>query len=270
MTTDNLIFQIKQKQSFLCVGLDIDKEKLPKHFAKDNNALFNFSKEIINATHDLCIAYKPNLAFYEAYGLEGYSALKETIFYIKNNYPNIFLIADAKRCDIGNTATRYAKAFFEELPFHAITVSPYMGKDSIEPFLEFKDKFTVLLALTSNEGAYDFQTLTCENGKMLFENVIETSTKWKNSENLMYVVGATKPEYFKLIRKYVPNNFLLVPGVGAQGGSLDEVCKYGAVENVKLIVNSSREILYASSHADFALAARKKALEIKHSMEKYI
>ncbi len=266
MTTLELIHQIKTKKSFLCIGLDVDLTKIPKHILELEDPIFEFNKAIINATHDLCVSYKPNTAFYEAYGIKGWQSFQKTINYINENYPEIFTIADAKRGDIGNTSTMYAKAFFEDLNFDSVTVAPYMGKDSVEPFLTFEDKHTIMLALTSNEGAFDFQTLTT-NAKPLYQQVLETSKTWKNSQNLMYVVGATKAEYFTEIRKIVPNNFLLVPGVGAQGGNLQEVCKYGLNENVGLLINASRNIIYASNGTNFAEKAREEALKIQSEME---
>ena len=266
MTTQQLIEQIKLKKSFLCVGLDVDLNKIPASFLELEDPIFEFNKAIIDATHDLAVAYKPNTAFFEAYGIKGWISLQKTINYINENYPNIFTIADAKRGDIGNTSSMYAKAFFEDLNFDSITVAPYMGKDSVEPFLAFEDKHTIMLALTSNEGAFDFQTLDVD-GTELYKRVLETSKTWKNSENLMYVVGATKAEYFTEIRKIVPDSFLLVPGVGAQGGSLSEVCKYGMNDNVGLLINSSRGIIYASKEADFAEKARAEALKMQQEME---
>ena len=266
MTTKNLISQIQQKKSFLCVGLDVDLEKIPQHLLALEDPIFEFNKAIIDATHDLVVSYKPNTAFYEAYGIKGWMSLQKTINYINSTYPDIFTIADAKRGDIGNTSAMYAKAFFEDLNFDSITVAPYMGKDSVEPFLAFENKHTIMLALTSNEGAFDFQTLNT-NGKELYKQVLETSRTWKNSENLMYVVGATKAEYFAEIRKIVPDSFLLVPGVGAQGGSLSEVCKYGMNANVGLLINSSRAIIYASNGIDFADKARGEALKMQQEME---
>jgi len=265
MTTQQLIEQIKIKKSFLCVGLDVDLNKIPESFLTLEDPIFEFNKAIIDATHDLAVAYKPNTAFFEAYGIKGWMSLQKTINYINENYPAIFTIADAKRGDIGNTSSMYAKAFFEDLNFDSITVAPYMGKDSVEPFLAFEDKHTIMLALTSNEGAFDFQTLDVD-GKELYKRVLETSKTWKNSANLMYVVGATKAEYFTEIRKIVPDSFLLVPGVGAQGGSLSEVCKYGMNANVGLLINSSRGIIYASKEADFAEKARVEALKIQQEM----
>lgn len=266
MTTSQLVQQIKTKKSFLCIGLDVDINKIPEHLLKENDPIFAFNKAIIDATHHLCVAYKPNTAFYEAYGIKGWRALEKTINYLNEKHPEIFTIADAKRGDIGNTSTMYAKAFFEDLAFDSVTVAPYMGKDSIEPFLAFEDKHTILLALTSNQGAFDFQTKTVD-GKELYKQVLETSKTWKNTENLMYVVGATKAEYLADIRKIIPDSFLLVPGVGAQGGNLQEVCKYGMNDSVGLLINSSRGIIYASNQTDFAEAAAKKSEELQKEME---
>lgn len=266
MTIQELISQIHKKQSFLCIGLDTDLDKIPKFLLEEEDPIFAFNKAIIDATHHLCVAYKPNIAFYEAYGVEGWSALRKTIAYLNANYPEIFTIADAKRGDIGNTSTRYAKAFFEDLNFDSITIAPYMGKDSVEPFLTFKNKHTILLALTSNEGAFDFQTKKI-NGKEFYKEVLSVSTTYKDSENLMYVVGATKASYFKEIREIVPNSFLLVPGVGAQGGNLQEVCAHGMTKDVGLLINSSRGIIYASAEKDFADAARQKASELQIEMQ---
>jgi len=266
MTTKQLITQIRKKKSFLCIGLDVDLNKIPQHLQEEEDPIFAFNKAIIDATHHLCVAYKPNIAFYEAYGLKGWKALEKTINYINKNHPEIFTIADAKRGDIGNTSTMYAKAFLKDLAFDSVTVAPYMGKDSVEPFLAFENKHTILLALTSNQGAFDFQTKTVD-GKALYKQVLETSKGWKNSENLMYVVGATKAEYFAEIRQIIPNSFLLVPGVGAQGGNLQDVCKYGMNENVGLLINSSRGIIYASNKSNFADAAAKKAKELQLQME---
>ncbi|MFD0991337.1 orotidine-5'-phosphate decarboxylase [Mariniflexile jejuense] len=266
MTTTQLITEIKKKQSFLCIGLDVDLNKIPQHLLKEEDPIFAFNKAIIDATHHLCVSYKPNTAFYEAYGLKGWKALEKTINYLNENHPEIFTIADAKRGDIGNTSTMYAKAFFEDLAFDSVTVAPYMGKDSVEPFLAFENKHTILLALTSNQGAFDFQTKTVE-GKELYKQVLETSKTWKNAENLMYVVGATKAEYLADIRKIIPNSFLLVPGVGAQGGNLQDVCKYGMTDNVGLLINSSRGIIYASNNEDFAEVAAQKATELQQEMQ---
>ena len=269
MTTQQLIEQIRLKKSFLCIGLDVDLTKIPAHLLATEDPIFEFNKAIIDATHDLCVSYKPNTAFYEAYGIKGWQSLQKTINYINEKYPEVFTIADAKRGDIGNTSTMYAKAFLEDLNFDSVTVAPYMGKDSVEPFLAFENKHTIMLALTSNEGAFDFQTLEV-NGKELYKVVLETSKNWKNSENLMYVVGATKAEYFTEIRKIVPNSFLLVPGVGAQGGSLAEVCKYGMNENVGLLINSSRGIIYASNEINFAEKAREEALKLQVEMNEIL
>ncbi|NJX15648.1 orotidine-5'-phosphate decarboxylase [Tamlana crocina] len=265
MTTTELINQIRKKKSFLCIGLDVDLNKIPQHLLKEEDPIFAFNKAIIDATHHLCVAYKPNTAFYEAYGLKGWKALEKTIKYLNEKYPEIFTIADAKRGDIGNTSTMYAQAFFEDLAFDSVTVAPYMGKDSVEPFLAFKNKHTILLALTSNAGAFDFQTKTVE-GKELYKQVLDTSKTWENAENLMYVVGATKAEYLAEIRNIIPDSFLLVPGVGAQGGNLQDVCKYGMSENVGLLINSSRGIIYASSGEDFAAAAASKAEALQKEM----
>ncbi len=267
MTKKELIHQIKAKKSFLCIGLDVDLEKIPAHLLQTEDPIFEFNKAIIDATHDLTVAYKPNTAFYEAYGLKGWKSLSKTIAYLNKNYPSIFTIADAKRGDIGNTSTRYAKAFFEDMNFDSVTVAPYMGSDSVEPFLAFKDKFTIMLALTSNKGGLDFQVLKDEAGTTLYEKVLETSTGWQNSEQLMYVVGATRPEYFQKIRKIVPDHFLLVPGVGAQGGDLQGVCQYGLNSDIGLLVNSSRGIIYASSNEDFAAKARESALALQQEMQ---
>lgn len=269
MTTQQLQEQILQKKSFLCVGLDPDLAKIPQHLLETEDPIFEFNKAIIDATHDLTVGYKPNTAFFEAYGIKGWMSLQKTINYINENYPEIFTIADAKRGDIGNTSSMYAKAFFEDLNFDSVTVAPYMGKDSVEPFLAFENKHTIMLALTSNEGAFDFQTLNT-NGKELYKQVLETSKTWKNSENLMYVVGATKAEYFAEIRKIVPDSFLLVPGIGAQGGSLSEVCKYGMNDKIGLLVNSARAIIYASNRTDFAEKAREEAFKVQEEMASII
>ena len=247
----------------------MDLERIPEHLLNSENPIFEFNKAIIDATHDLAVAYKPNTAFYEAYGIKGWQSLEKTVQYINETYPDIFTIADAKRGDIGNTSAMYAKAFFEDLDFDAVTVAPYMGKDSVEPFLQHNDKFAILLALTSNEGAYDFQTKKVD-GVDLYKQVLETSKTWKNSQNLMYVIGATKAEYLAEVRKIVPESFLLVPGVGAQGGNLEEVCKYGMNKNVGLLVNSSRGIIYASGGLDFAEKAREEALKMQAQMSAII
>ncbi|WP_223033093.1 orotidine-5'-phosphate decarboxylase [Hanstruepera marina] len=266
MTTQQLTEQIRKKKSFLCIGLDVDLNKIPQHLLREDDPIFAFNKAIIDATHHLCVAYKPNTAFYEAYGIKGWQALEKTINYLNTNHPEVFTIADAKRGDIGNTSSMYAKAFFKDLAFDSVTVAPYMGKDSVEPFLDFENKHTIMLALTSNQGAFDFQTQTV-NGVELYKQVLETSKTWKNSQNLMYVVGATKAEYLADIRKIVPNSFLLVPGVGAQGGNLQDVCKYGMTEQIGLLINSSRGIIYASNKTDFAEAAAVKASDLQEQMQ---
>lgn len=265
MNKHALIDQIKLKRSFLCIGLDVDLTKIPPHLLKEEDPIFEFNKQLIDATHHLTVAYKPNTAFYEAYGIKGWTALEKTNHYIKTNYPEIFTIADAKRGDIGNTSSRYAKAFFEDLNFDAVTVAPYMGRDSVEPFLDFKDKTTILLTLTSNKGSVDFQNLNVENIE-LYQQVLITALAYKNSKNLMFVVGATRPAYFKEIRKIVPNHFLLVPGIGAQGGSLQEVCNFGITNECGLLVNSSRGIIYANSGVDFANYAQLETLKIQKEM----
>lgn len=265
MNKQALIAQIQQKKSFLCIGLDVDLEKIPAHLLTEEDPIFEFNKQIIDSTHHLAVAYKPNTAFYEAYGLKGWAALKKTIDYLNTNYPEIFTIADAKRGDIGNTSSMYAKAFFKDLNFDSVTVVPYMGSDSVEPFLAFKDKTTILLALTSNKGGLDFQGLKID-GIELYKEVLKTAITWKNSENLMFVVGATKPTYFEEIRKIAPDHFLLVPGVGAQGGNLQEVCKYGLNKDCGLLVNSARSIIYASNGLDFTKAAQLEALKLQQEM----
>ena len=270
MTKEQLISQIKAKKSFLCVGLDVDLDKIPPHLLDTEDPIFEFNKAIIDATHDVTVAYKPNTAFYEAYGLKGWKSLEKTIDYLNKNYPDIFTIADAKRGDIGNTSTRYAQAFFQDMKFDSVTVAPYMGSDSVEPFLAFENKFTIMLALTSNKGGLDFQLLKDQEGVTLYEKVLKTSLLWKNSDQLMYVVGATRPEYFQKIRNIVPNHFLLVPGVGAQGGDLQGVCHYGLNNDVGLLVNSSRGIIYASSSDDFAQKAREKAVELQQEMSEIL
>lgn len=266
MTTAHLIAQIEKKKSFLCIGLDVDLEKIPSHLLAEEDPIFAFNKAIIDATHHLAVAYKPNTAFYEAYGIKGWRALEKTIVYLNENHPDIFTIADAKRGDIGNTSTMYAKAFFNDLGFDSVTVAPYMGKDSIEPFLKFENKHTILLALTSNEGAFDFQTKKIGNEEV-YKQVLRTSRTWANAQNLMYVVGATKASFLKEIREIVPANFLLIPGVGAQGGNLEEVCAYGMNDNVGLLINSSRGIIYASQQQDFATAANAAAAVLQQQMK---
>jgi len=268
MKRKDLISQIIRKKSFLCIGLDTDINKIPKFLLDLEDPIFEFNKKIIDATNSYCVAYKPNIAFYESQGLNGWKALEKTIKYINSNFPEIFTIADAKRGDIGNTSSMYAKAYFDTLNFDSITISPYMGKDSVEPFLDYKNKHTILLALTSNLGAFDFQTKNVDKtSHQFYYEVIRTSTNWKNSSQLMYVIGATKASYLKEIRNIIPNNFLLIPGIGAQGGDLKDVCKNGMNNDVGLLVNSSRSIIYASSGSDFDLISAKKAEEIQLQME---
>ena len=269
MDTQKLIAEIRRKESFLCVGLDVDMDKIPKHLLKEDDPIFAFNKAIIDATQEYAVSFKPNIAFYEAYGLEGWKSLERTIAYINEKYPEIFTIADAKRGDIGNTSTRYAEAFLRNLNFDSITVAPYMGKDSVEPFLEFTDKHTILLAYTSNKGADDFQNLKVD-ALPLHLKVIETSKSWKNNENLMYVVGATKAKALRAIREIIPNSFLLVPGVGAQGGSLKEVCENALTDDVGLLINSSRGIIYASQETDFAEAAQAEAKKLQQQMKEFL
>lgn len=271
MTKEELFENIKRKKSFLCVGLDTDLQKIPEHLFDSENAMFEFNKAIIDATADLCVAYKPNLAFYESVGLEGWKVLEQTVDYIRTNYPDQFLIADAKRGDIGNTSKMYARTFFGNLDFDTVTVAPYMGEDSVTPFLSYEGKWVTLLALTSNKGAYDFQFIeNKENGKKLYEQVLEQSKQWGNPDNMMYVVGATKAEMLKNIRQIIPDNFLLVPGIGAQGGSLEDVCKYGMNPHCGLLVNSSRAIIYADNSENFATIARQEAKKVQLEMEKFL
>lgn len=265
MNRQELIAQIREKKSFLCVGLDVDLAKIPSHLLTEEDPIFEFNKQIIDATHSYAVAYKPNTAFYEAYGIKGWQSLQKTIDYLNENYPEIFTIADAKRGDIGNTSTMYAKAFFEDMNFDAVTVAPYMGSDSVEPFLNFQNKTTILLALTSNKGGLDFQGLDAGDFP-LYQQVLKTATGWKNSENLMFVVGATKAAYFETIRKIVPDHFLLVPGVGAQGGNLLNVCKYGMNKDCGLLINSSRGIIYAGNDENFAEAAKAEAQKLQAEM----
>lgn len=268
MKRKDLISQIKRKKSFLCIGLDTDINKIPKFLLDLEDPIFEFNKKIIDATNSYCVAYKPNIAFYESEGLNGWKALEKTIKYINSNFPEIFTIADAKRGDIGNTSSMYAKAYFDTLNFDSITINPYMGKDSVEPFLDYKNKHTILLALTSNLGAFDFQTKNVDKtSHQFYYEVIKTSTNWKNSSQLMYVVGATKASYLREIRNIIPNNFLLIPGIGAQGGDLKDVCKNGMNNDVGLLVNSSRSIIFASTDFDFDLISAKKAQEIQSQME---
>lgn len=266
MNREQLIKEIFEKKSFLCVGLDIDLNKIPKHLLDDDDPIFVFNKAIIDATAPYCVSYKPNLAFYECYGIKGMIAFERTINYLKEHYPHHFIIADAKRGDIGNTSRMYAKTFFEEYDLDALTVAPYMGEDSVKPFLEYEGKWVILLALTSNKGSQDFQLFTSDNGQRLFERVLSKSQEWGNTDNLMYVVGATQGAMFRDIRKIAPDHFLLVPGVGAQGGSLQEVCKYGMTADCGLLVNSSRGIIYAGQHEDFAEKAADSAKELQQQM----
>ncbi|MCK5730585.1 MAG: orotidine-5'-phosphate decarboxylase [Draconibacterium sp.] len=268
MNKQQLFEQIQKKRSFLCVGLDSDIQKIPKHLLETSDPIFHFNKEIIDATAEFTVAYKPNLAFYESLGSQGWDSLEKTVMYLKSKHPEIFVIADAKRGDIGNTSSLYARAFFERLNFDAVTVAPYMGEDSVKPFMTYDEKWVILLALTSNKGALDFQFLQDEkSGDKLFESVLKTSQTWGSTENMMYVVGATKAEKLKEIRKIIPNHFLLVPGVGAQGGSLQEVALNGLNNNCGLLVNSSRGIIYASVDFDFADKAKDAAKEIQLEME---
>ena len=263
MNRQELISKIKQKQSFLCIGLDTDIKKIPTHLLKLEDPIFEFNKQIIDATKDLCVAYKPNIAFYESMGVSGWNSLQKTLDYIPKD---IFTIADAKRGDIGNTSSMYARAFFENMNFDSVTVAPYMGADSVTPFLEFKDKWAIVLALTSNKGGLDFQKIKGENGKQLFEQVLETSKGWGTDENMMYVVGATRAEQLSEIRAIIPNHFLLVPGVGAQGGNVQDVAKYGMNTDCGLLVNSSRGIIYASNDIDFAEKAKIEAQKLQQEM----
>ena len=273
MNRKELVEQIFAKKSFLCVGLDTDINKLPKYITEDEEIqgaeaemMFKFNQAIIDATAPYCVAYKPNLAFYESRGIDGMIAFENTIKYLKSHYPNHFIIADAKRGDIGNTSKMYAQTFFEEYNLDSVTVAPYMGEDSVKPFLEYEGKWVILLALTSNKGSHDFQLTEDKEGERLFEKVLKKSQEWGNDENMMYVVGATQGQMFEDIRKVAPNHFLLVPGVGAQGGSLQEVCKYGIIKDCGLLVNSSRGIIYASNGEDFAEVAGQKAKELQEEM----
>lgn len=266
MNRQQLINEIFTKKTFLCVGLDTDINKIPAHLKNEDDPIFAFNKAIIDATAPYCVAYKPNLAFYECYGLKGMLAFEKTIQYIKENHPNHFIIADAKRGDIGNTSKMYAQIFFEEYNLDSVTVAPYMGEDSVKPFLEYDGKWVILLALTSNKGSHDFQLTEDNQGERLFEKVLKKSQEWGTTENLMYVVGATQGKMFEDIRRIAPEHFLLVPGVGAQGGSLQEVCKYGMTKDCGLLVNSSRGIIYASTDTDFAEVAAVKAKELQEEM----
>ncbi|CCY64193.1 orotidine 5'-phosphate decarboxylase [Prevotella sp. CAG:1124] len=266
MTRQQLIEHIFTKKTFLCVGLDTDIKKIPQHLLGNDDPIFDFNKAIIDATAKYCIAYKPNLAFYECMGTKGLSAFERTVEYLKETYPDHLIIADAKRGDIGNTSAMYARTFFDGYDIDALTVAPYMGEDSVTPFLEYENKWVILLALTSNKGSHDFQLTTDQDGERLFEKVIRKSQAWGTPNNMMYVVGATQGKMFQDIRMLAPDHFLLVPGVGAQGGSLQEVCKYGMTDDCGLIVNSSRGIIYASGDTDFAQVAAIKAMELQREM----
>lgn len=267
MNREQLIEQIKTKKSFLCVGLDTDIKKIPQHLLQEEDPIFAFNKAIIDATAPYCVSYKPNLAFYEAFGVRGMVSFEKTIKYLKENYPNHFIIADAKRGDIGNTSAMYARTFFEEYGIDSITVAPYMGEDSVTPFLTYEGKWVILLALTSNKGSHDFQLTEDTQGEKLFEKVLRISQQWGNEDNMMYVVGATQGKMFEDIRRVAPRHFLLVPGVGAQGGSLEEVCRYGMTDECGLLVNSSRAIIYASDKENFAEVAAEKAKELQMQMK---
>lgn len=266
MTRQELIDQIFEKKTFLCVGLDTDIKKIPQHLLKEEDPIFAFNKAIIDATAPYCVAYKPNLAFYESMGVKGWISFEKTITYLNENYPQHFIIADAKRGDIGNTSAMYARTFFEEMNIDSLTVAPYMGEDSVTPFLQYEGKWVILLALTSNKGSHDFQLTADTKGERLFEKVLRKSLEWGNADNMMYVVGATQGQMFEDIRKIVPNHFLLVPGVGAQGGSLEDVCKYGMTPDCGLIVNSSRAIIYADSTENFANIAAEEAQKVAQQM----
>ena len=267
MTRQELIQNIKTKRSFLCVGLDTDLKKVPAHLLNEEDPIFAFNKAIIDATAAYCVAYKPNLAFYEAFGVKGLMAFEKTVKYIQENYPDQFIIADAKRGDIGNTSAMYARTFFEEYNLDSVTVAPYMGEDSVTPFLGYDGKWVILLALTSNKGSHDFQLTESTDGEKLFQKVLRKSQEWAGNDQMMYVVGATQGQAFEEIRKIVPDHFLLVPGVGAQGGSLSEVCKYGMTQECGLLVNSSRAIIYADNTEKFAEAAAEAAKAVQQEME---
>ena len=267
MTRQELIQNIKTKRSFLCVGLDTDLKKVPAHLLNEEDPIFAFNKAIIDATAAYCVAYKPNLAFYEAFGVKGLMAFEKTVKYIQENYPDQFIIADAKRGDIGNTSAMYARTFFEEYNLDSVTVAPYMGEDSVTPFLGYDGKWVILLALTSNKGSHDFQLTESTDGEKLFQKVLRKSQEWAGNDQMMYVVGATQGQAFEEIRRIVPDHFLLVPGVGAQGGSLSEVCKYGMTQDCALLVNSSRAIIYADNTENFANAAAEAAKAVQQEME---
>ncbi|MDE5561595.1 MAG: orotidine-5'-phosphate decarboxylase [Bacteroidaceae bacterium] len=266
MTRQELIHNIRTKRSFLCVGLDTDLKKVPAHLLGEEDPIFSFNKAIVDATAPYCVAYKPNLAFYEAFGVKGLAAFEKTVAYIRQNYPDQFIIADAKRGDIGNTSAMYARTFFEEYDLDAITVAPYMGEDSVTPFLGYDGKWVILLALTSNKGSHDFQLTEDTSGEKLFQKVLRKSQEWAGDDRMMYVVGATQGQAFEEIRKIVPDHFLLVPGVGAQGGSLAEVCRYGMTGECGLLVNSSRAIIYADTSENFAQAAAAAAMAVQQEM----
>ena len=274
MNKQQIIDNIARKGSFLCVGLDTDLKKMPQHIIANSattaEAIFTFNKAIIDATAPYCVAYKPNLAFYECFGIEGWQAFEQTVQYIKQNYPDQFIIADAKRGDIGNTSAMYARTFFEGTQVDALTIAPYMGEDSVTPFLTYPGKWAVLLALTSNKGSHDFQLTADTEGERLFERVLRVSQQWGTDEQMMYVVGATQGKLFEDIRRIAPRHFLLVPGVGAQGGSLEEVCRYGMTPRCELLVNSSRGIIYADSTEDFAKVAGEKARELQEQMQQFL
>lgn len=267
MTKQELIENIKRKRSFLCVGLDTDLRKIPEHLMRTENPMLTFNRAIIDATAGSCVAYKPNVAFYESMGAFGVQVLEHTVAYIREQYPDQFIIIDGKRGDIGNTGMHYARSAYEYLKADALTVAPYMGQDSVKPFLEYKDKWVVLLALTSNQGASDFQLTKNEEGDFFFEQVLKTSSQWSDDEHMMYVVGATQAEYLQRVRNIVPNHFLLVPGIGAQGGDFDQLIEYGMTQECGLLVNSSRGILYADSSEHFASAAANEAENLRRKME---
>ncbi len=273
MTKQQLFEKIKKKQSFLCVGLDTDIKKIPEHLLESDDPIYEFNKAIIDATAPYCVAFKPNLAFYESEGVKGWLAFEKTIAYIRQRHPDQFIIADAKRGDIGNTSEMYARTFFDEMKVNAVTVAPYMGEDSVKPFLIYPERWVILLALTSNKGSLDFQMTEDRNGEPLYKKVLRVSQQWADSEQMMYVIGATRGRLFEEVRKMIPDHFLLVPGVGAQGGSLEEVCRYGMNENCGLLVNSSRAIIYADGSENFAYAAgveaKKLQQEMKEMLEKY-
>lgn len=267
MNRKELFENIKRKKSFLCVGLDVDVKKIPQHLLKEKDPIFAFNKQIIDATADLCVAYKPNLAFYESLGIDGWKAFEKTVKYIKENYSDQFIIADAKRGDIGNTSEMYARSFFEHLDIDSVTVAPYMGEDSVKPFLLYTNKWVTVLGLTSNKGSHDFQFTTDSNGERLFEKVLRVSKEWASEDQMMFVVGATQGKLFEDVRRIVPNHFLLVPGVGAQGGSLREVVEYGINNQCGLLVNSSRQIIYAGQDENFAALSREQALKVQEEMK---